>query len=42
MIEKIKELRSLTKISLGECKKALEKAGGSIDDAIIALKPVIS
>ncbi len=40
MIEKIKELRSLTKISLGECKKALEKAGGSIDDAIILLQGV--
>jgi len=40
MIEKIKKIREITKLSLNECKKALEKAGGSIDDALILLQGV--
>jgi len=40
MIEKIKKIREITKFSLGECKRALEKAGGSIDDALILLQGV--
>lgn len=37
-IEKIKEIRQKTNLSLAECKKALEKAGGCVDDAIILLQ----
>lgn len=36
--EQIKELRDRTGISIGECKKALEAAGGDLDKAIEALK----
>ena len=32
-IEQIKQLRSLTSASMTECKKALEKSGGDIDEA---------
>lgn len=40
MIHKIKELRQKTNISLNECKKALEKSGGSVSDALILLQGV--
>ena len=40
MIEKIKELRKKTNMSLNECKKALEKAGGSVSDALVLLQGV--
>lgn len=40
MIEKIKELRKQTNMSLNECKKALEKAGGSVSDALVLLQGV--
>src|SRR5690606_21286755 len=40
MIEKIKKIREITNLSLNECKKALEKTGGSIDDALILLQGV--
>lgn len=36
--EQIKELRDRTGISIGQCKKALEEAGGDMDKAIEALK----
>lgn len=32
-IDKVKQLRDETSISISECKKALEKAGGDIDKA---------
>lgn len=37
-IEKIKEIRQKTSLSITECKKALEKAGGCVEDAIILLQ----
>lgn len=40
MIEKIKELRKKTSLPLNECKKALEKAGGSVSDALVLLQGV--
>jgi elongation factor Ts len=36
--EQIKELRNRTGISIGQCKKALEDAGGDIDKALAFLK----
>lgn len=36
--EQIKELRERTGISIGECKKALEEAGGDMDKALAVLK----
>ena len=36
--EQIKELRALTNISIGQCKKALEEAGGDMAKALEALK----
>lgn len=36
--ELIKELREKTGISIAECKKALEAAGGNLEQAILALK----
>ncbi len=36
-IDKIKELRDKTGISIGQCKNALEEAGGDIEKAIILL-----
>lgn len=38
MIEKIKELRQLTNVSLGECREALQKANGNLEEAIVLLK----
>lgn len=38
MIDKIKELRSRTFISLGKCKKALTEADGDVDKAIELLQ----
>jgi len=39
-IEKIKELRNVTGISISECKKALKKSGGDIKKAKEFLKEV--
>lgn len=39
-IEKIKELRSITGVSIGECKKALEKSDGDIKKAEEFLREV--
>jgi elongation factor Ts len=36
--ESIKELREMTGVSVMQCKKALEEAGGNIDEAISILK----
>ncbi len=36
--EQIKELRDMTGISVMQCKKALEEAGGSIEKALIILR----
>jgi elongation factor Ts len=38
MIDKIKQLREQTGISIAECKKALEKAGGDMGKAMEALR----
>jgi len=38
MIDKIKQLREQTGISIAECKKALEKAGGDMDKAMEVLR----
>lgn len=38
MIDKIKQLREQTGISIAECKKALEKTGGDMDKAMEALR----
>ncbi len=38
MIDKIKQLREETGISIAECKKALESSGGDMDKAMEALK----
>ena len=38
LIEKIKKLRSKTNVSLIECKEALVKTDGDIDEAIIFLR----
>lgn len=37
-IEKIRELRNRTNVSLNECKKALEESRGDIEQAIVVLK----
>jgi elongation factor Ts len=37
-VEQIKELRDKTSISIGQCKKALEEAGGDMNKALEALK----
>lgn len=37
-LEQIKELREITGISISECKKALEQAGGSIEKAKTLLR----
>jgi len=37
-IEQIKELRDRTGISIAQCKKALEEAGGDMDKALAVLK----
>jgi len=39
-IEDIKELRNITGVSIGECKKALEKSGGDIKKAEEFLREV--
>ena len=39
-IDDIKELRNITGVSIGECKKALEKSGGDIKKAEDFLKEV--
>ena len=38
MLEKIKNLRQRTGVSIGDCKKALEEAGGDIEKACLILK----
>lgn len=38
MLDKIKELRKKTGVSINECKKALEEAGGSLEKALFVLK----
>jgi elongation factor Ts len=38
MLDKIKELRERTNISLAKCKSALESTNGNIDEAIIILQ----
>lgn len=38
MIEKIKELRARTFISLGKCKKALQESDGDVEKAIVWLQ----
>lgn len=38
MIEKIKELRSITSCGFGDCKKALEATNGDLEKAIIQLR----
>lgn len=37
-VDKIKELRDKTSVSMMACKKALEEAGGDVDKAIVALR----
>jgi len=37
-VDKIKELRDKTSVSMIACKKALEEAGGDIEKAIVALR----
>jgi elongation factor Ts len=37
-VEQIKELRDRTGISIAQCKKALEAAGGDLDKAMADLK----
>ena len=37
-IDKIKEVRSRSGVSLGKCKKALVEAHGNVEDALIVLK----
>jgi elongation factor Ts len=39
-IEQIKKLRNLTGVSIGECKKALEKANGDVEKAREILKEI--
>jgi elongation factor Ts len=34
----VKELRDMTMAPMGDCKKALEEAGGNIEDAIVVLR----
>jgi elongation factor Ts len=34
----VKELRDMTMAPMGDCKKALEEAGGNIDEAVIVLR----
>ena len=36
-IDKIKELREETSVSITECKKALEEANGDLAEAILSL-----
>ena len=38
MLDKIKELRDKTDVSITACKKALEEAGGDIEKAILVLR----
>lgn len=38
MLEKIKELRELTNVSLAKCKKAIEDSGGNIEGALVILQ----
>ena len=40
MLEKIKQLRTKTGVSIAECKKALEESGGNVEKACLALKEV--
>ena len=37
-LDKIKRLREATSLAIGECKKALEEAGGDFDKALTVLK----
>jgi elongation factor Ts len=37
-VEQIKELRDQTGVSVAECKKALEAAGGDLEKALISLR----
>ncbi len=37
-LKKIKELREMTEVSIGECRKALEEANGDLNKAIAILK----
>lgn len=37
-IEQIKELRNRTGVSIAQCKKALEDAGGQIEQALVLLR----
>ena len=34
----VKELRDMTMAPMGDCKKALEEAGGNIEDAVVVLR----
>ncbi len=38
MLEKIKQLRELTGVSIAECQKAIKEAGGDIEKACLVLK----
>jgi len=40
--EQVKELRDQTGVSVMQCKKALEEAGGSIDKALVILRKISS
>jgi elongation factor Ts len=36
--KQVKELRDMTGAPMGDCKKALEEAGGNIEDAVVVLR----